>query len=238
MLLGHELTLNPFYSTDAYRELARLPLEERIAALRLPEVRARALAEPVDPDPANVLGRMVRDYPRMYVLGDPPNYEPLPEDSIAARAERAGVSPDAVAYDLLLEGDGRNMLYYALANYTRGSLEDCLAMMRHPGSVLGLGDGGAHCATICDGSLPTFMLTHWTRDRSRGERLPRDGARRHRRLPRRRGDRRAARAAGARAAAARGALSAATRTPSPATRDTRAACRARRAYRISARACP
>ena len=172
MLLGHELTLNPFYSTEAYRELARLPLEERISALRLPEVRARVLAEPVDPDPANVLGRMVRDYLRMYVLGDPPDYEPLPEDSIAARAERASVGPDALAYDLMLEGGGRNMLYYALANYGRGSLEDCLAMMRHPGTVLGLGDGGAHCATICDGSLPTFMLTHWTRDRSRGKRLP------------------------------------------------------------------
>jgi N-acyl-D-aspartate/D-glutamate deacylase len=172
MLLGHELTLNPFYSTNTYQSLAHLPLDERIAMLRLPEVRARMLAEPVDPDPANVLGRMVRDYARMYVLGDPPNYEPRPEDSIAARAERAGVSPDALAYELMLGREGRATLYYALANYTRGSLEDCLAMMRHPGTVLGLGDGGAHCGTICDGSLPTFMLSHWGRDRSRGERLP------------------------------------------------------------------
>ncbi len=171
MLLGHELTLNPFYTTDAYRSLAHLPLAERIAQLRRPEMRTRVLSEPGERDPANVLGWMVRDYERMYVLGDPPNYEPLPETSIAARARQRGVSPDEVAYDLLLEGDGRNMLYYALANYTGGSLDCSLTMMQHPGTVLGLGDGGAHCGTICDGSLPTFMLTHWGRDRTRGTRL-------------------------------------------------------------------
>ncbi len=172
LLFGHDLTLNPFYSTDTYRALARLPLEGRIAELRLPEVRARMLAEPVDPNPANVLGRMVRDFERMFLLGDPPDYEPSPEASIAAQARRRGVSPEALAYDLMLERDGRNMLYYAAANYTHGSLDSCLAMMRHRGSVLGLGDGGAHCGTICDGSFPTFMLTHWARDRARGERLP------------------------------------------------------------------
>lgn len=172
LLFGHDLTLNPFYSTDTYRALARLPLEGRIAELRLPEVRARVLAEPVDPNPANVLGLMVRDFERMFLLGDPPDYEPSPEASIAAQARRRGVSPEALAYDLMLERDGRNMLYYAAANYTHGSLDSCLAMMRHRGSVLGLGDGGAHCGTICDGSFPTFMLTHWARDRARGERLP------------------------------------------------------------------
>lgn len=172
MLFGHELTLNPFYTTQAYRELAKLPLAERVAHLRRPEARARVLAEPVDRDPANVLGRMVRDYEHMYQLGDPPDYEPAPESSIAARARRGGIGADELAYDLMLERDGRATLYYALANYARGSLDSCLAMMRHPGTVLGLGDGGAHCGTICDGSLPTFMLTHWARDRSRGERLP------------------------------------------------------------------
>lgn len=172
VLFGHELTLNPFYSTRAYRALAHLPLEERIAQLHLPEVRARILADPVDPDPANVLGRMVRDFERMFLLGDPPDYEPSPEASIATQARRRGVSPEALAYDLMLEHHGRNMLYYAIANYAHGSLDSCLAMMRHRGSVLGLGDGGAHCGTICDASVPTFMLTHWARDRARGERLP------------------------------------------------------------------
>jgi N-acyl-D-aspartate/D-glutamate deacylase len=172
MLFGHELTLNPFYSTQAYLALSRLPFAERIARLRDPALRTRILSEPIDADPANVLGRMVRDFDRMFVLGDPPDYEPLPETSIAAQARRRGIAPEVLAYDLLLERDGHAMLYYALANYSRGSLDSCLAMMQHPGSVLGLGDGGAHCGTICDGSLPTFMLTHWARDRKAGERLP------------------------------------------------------------------
>ena len=172
MLFGHEVTLNPFYTTQTYRRLAGLALAERVAQLRRPETRARMLAEPVDRDPANVLGRMVRDFEHMFLLGDPPDYEPLPENSIAAQARRRGIGSDELAYDLMLERDGRVMLYYALANYSHGSLDSCLAMMRHSGTVLGLGDGGAHCGTICDGSLPTFMLTHWGRDRSRGERLP------------------------------------------------------------------
>lgn len=172
LLFGHELTLNPFYSTETYRALAHLPLERRVAQLRLPEVRARMIAEPVDPDPANVLGRLVRDFEHMFLLGDPPDYEPSPEESIAAQARRRDVSPEALAYDLMLERDGRNLLYYAIANYANGSLDTCLSMMQHSGAVLGLGDGGAHCGTICDGSAPTFMLTHWARDRTRGARLP------------------------------------------------------------------
>jgi N-acyl-D-aspartate/D-glutamate deacylase len=171
LLFGHELTLNPFYTTRTYRELAKLPFAERVAALRRPEVRARILAEPIDTDPANVLGRMVRAFDLMYQLGDPPNYEPLPETSIAARARRLGVAPETLAYDLMLEEDGHSLLYHPIANYGAGSLDTCLEMMEHPGSVLGLGDGGAHCGTICDGSLPTFMLTHWARDRRRGRRL-------------------------------------------------------------------
>jgi N-acyl-D-aspartate/D-glutamate deacylase len=171
LVFGHELTLNPFYSVESYRALSHLPFDERIAQLRRPEVRARVLGEPIDSNPSNVLGRMVRDFAGMFLLGDPPDYEPASETSIAAEARRRGVSPESLAYDLLLERDGRNLLYYAIANYAHGSLDSCLAMMQHPGSVLGLGDGGAHCGTICDGSAPTFMLTHWARDRRRGERL-------------------------------------------------------------------
>ncbi len=171
LLFGHELTLNPFFSTESYLALASLPFAERIAALRRPEVRARILAEPIDPDPANVLGRMVRDFNRMFALGDPPDYEPALEDSIAAQARRRGCSPESLAYDLMLEQDGNGLLYYTAANFAQGSLESCLAMMRHEGSIIGLGDGGAHCGTICDGSYPTFLLTHWARDRMQGDRL-------------------------------------------------------------------
>jgi N-acyl-D-aspartate/D-glutamate deacylase len=171
MLLGHELSLNPFYTTPSYTALAPLPFEARMAALRDPALRERILAEPVDADPTAVLGRMVRRFDDMYLLTDPPDYEPAPDRSIAALARRRGTTPEAVAYDALLERDGHQLLYLAAANYVEGSLDHCLEMMRHPHTVLGLGDGGAHCGTICDGSYPTFMLTHWARDR-RGDRLP------------------------------------------------------------------
>jgi N-acyl-D-aspartate/D-glutamate deacylase len=172
IILGHELTLNPFYTTGSYAKLASLPLEEKLRELGKPGTRARILAESVDPDPAIVLGRLVRDFEHMFLLGDPPDYEQPFEQSIAARARLLGVAPEALAYDLMMEHEGRNTLYVTLCNYVHGSLDSSLAMMRHPGAVLGLGDGGAHCGTICDGSHPTFMLTHWVRDRKRGERLP------------------------------------------------------------------
>lgn len=171
VLLGHELTLNTFYTCESYIRLADLPFDEKIRELRRPETRARILAESADPDPTIVLGRLARDFGHMFLLGDPPDYEQPFEQSIAARAQRLGVTPEELAYDLMLERDGRNNLYVTLCNYEYGSLESSMQMMRHPGAVLGLGDGGAHCGTICDGSYPTFMLTHWVRDRERGERL-------------------------------------------------------------------
>ncbi len=172
VLLGHELTLNTFYTCESYKDLAGLPFAERIQALGNPELKARILAESADPDPTIVLGRLAREFDHMFILGDPPDYEQPFEQSIAAQARRAGVTPEELVYDLMLERGGRNNLYVTLCNYEYGSLDSSLAMMQHPGAVLGLGDGGAHCGTICDGSDPTFMLTHWVRDRSRGERLP------------------------------------------------------------------
>jgi len=171
MLLGHELTLNPFYTTPTYEALAKLPFDARIAELRNPDVRQRIIAEPADDDPTNVLGRLVRRFDDMYPLGEPPNYEPDPQTSIAAQARSQGGTPESVAYDTMLRNAGRAQLFLAAANYAGKSLETCLEMMRHPHTILGLGDAGAHCGTICDGSYPTFMLTHWARDRQ-GERLP------------------------------------------------------------------
>ncbi|HEY4138857.1 MAG TPA: amidohydrolase family protein [Casimicrobiaceae bacterium] len=118
-----------------------------------------------------MIGRLAREFDHMFILGDPPDYEQPLEQTIEARARRLGVTPTELAYDLLLENDGHNALYVTLGNYEHGSLDSSLAMMRHPGAVLGLGDGGAHCGTICDGSYPTFMLTHWVRDRTRGARM-------------------------------------------------------------------
>lgn len=172
VMLGHELTLNTFYTCPSYVALAGLPFEEKIRELRRADMRARILAESADPDPAIVLGRLAREFDHMFLLGDPPDYEQPFEQSILARARRLRVAPEELVYDLMLERDGRNSLYVTLCNYENGSLESSREMMQHAGSVLGLGDGGAHCGTICDGSYPTFMLTHWVRDRKRGERLP------------------------------------------------------------------
>lgn len=172
IILGHELTLNPFYSTAAYRRLSALPFDERIVQLRQPETRAQILAEATESNPQMVLGRLVQDFAHMYILGDPPDYEQPPTQSIAALARAAGVTPQEFVYDHLLQKGGRETLYVTLSNYVYDSLDSTHEMMLHPHTVLGLGDGGAHCGTICDGSLPTFMLTHWVRDRQRGARLP------------------------------------------------------------------
>src|SRR5262249_46284385 len=169
--LGHDATLNPFGGCACYRSIAALPLAERVAELRQASVRQAILGEFGDGRAKSRSGAFL-DFRNMYVLGDPPDYEQEPSRSIAAQAERAGVSPAAFAYDRLLEDDGRAMLYFPFLNYADGSLEPSLEMMRHPNAVLGLGDGGAHLGTICDASFPTHMLTHWTRDRRRGAKLP------------------------------------------------------------------
>jgi len=171
-ILGHELTLNPFYSTETYRSLAHLPFEARIAKLRDPGIRARIIDEPPDPDPVNFLGRQVRGFETMFQLGDPPDYEQPPEASIAAQARARGIRPEALAYDLMLERGGRNQLYLAVANYGGGSLDASYEMLRQPNIVPGLGDGGAHYGTICDSSYSTYLLAHWARDRKRGPLLP------------------------------------------------------------------
>ena len=169
VMLGHQLTLNPFYSTASYLALAALPLDERLEALRRPGVRAAILSEAMDPNPALLHGTLVRNFDTMFELGSPPDYEQPPENSIAARAAAAAVTPEALAYDLMLRPDA--MLYLAMANYPNGNLDAVGAMLRHRDVVPGLGDGGAHCGTICDGSYSTYSLIHWGRDRAEG-RLP------------------------------------------------------------------
>ena len=164
MVIGHELSVNPFCLCPSYQALARLPLDERLSALRDPSVRERLLNEkPLDPvAPLAVMGRY---FERMFPLGDPPNYEPPMSQSIAAIARSKGVRPEEVAYDLLLEKDGRAKLYVILTNYAAGNLDCVLEMMNSDETILGLGDGGAHYGMICDSGYPTFVLTHWTRDR-------------------------------------------------------------------------
>ena len=139
--------------------------------MRDPALRARLLAE--QPGPNLPIAQFITaSLHKLFPLGDPPDYEPPPERSVKAIAEREGRSPQEVAYDLLLRREGRELLYFPLLNYAGGDFEAIREMMLHPQAVIGLSDGGAHCGIICDASMPTFLLTHWVRDRRRGPRLP------------------------------------------------------------------
>jgi N-acyl-D-aspartate/D-glutamate deacylase len=168
LVLGLETSVHPFSSHPAYREIARLPLAERCARLRTPELRHR-LAH--DAKPAGGFMASLQNWDNVFALEPVPDYEPQPRQSLLARAAAAGVAPALAALDAMLERGGHGLLYVPILNYADGSLDPSLEMMQHPRSVLGLGDGGAHVGMICDASLPTFMMTHWTRDRRRGERL-------------------------------------------------------------------
>jgi N-acyl-D-aspartate/D-glutamate deacylase len=162
-LFGLQATFSPFATNPAYAEVADLPFDERLAALLDPAVRARILAAEKPAD----AGR----FDDLYLLGDPPDYEQPPEHSIGGRASSEGRPPAELAYDAMVADGGTGFLYFPFANYVDGDFEAIREMLLHPQTLVGLGDGGAHVGTICDGSNVTTMLTHWTRDRTRGERL-------------------------------------------------------------------
>ena len=170
VLLGLDATVNPFGSHPAYRPIAHLPAGERASRLRNDATLRRAL---IDDRPDNGFSRWI-DYAlgRTYELGEKLDYEPHPVTSVRARAEAAGVSPWEVALDLLAAGNGDALLLYTFENYSNGSLDDVAEMLADPYTICGIGDAGAHVGTICDASYPTFLLTHWGRDRSRGGRFP------------------------------------------------------------------
>ena len=171
MLFGLESSLHPFASHPTWRDLADRSPADRAARLRDPQVRARLLAE--EPTTANPVARaLMSRWDQMFRLGAPPDYEPTPEPSAAALARREGRQPAAVTLDWMLEGDGTGLVFAPLASYVDRNHDAIREMVTHPTSVLGLSDGGAHCGLICDGSMPTSLLTHWVRDRTRGERLP------------------------------------------------------------------
>jgi len=176
VLLGFSTSLNPFTPKPSFAALAELPAKERLARLRDPALRRRIIGEANDPRRMEVLTPLQREivtrWDRQYPLGDPPDYEPTDERSIAAMAGRAQQSPAAFCYDYLLEGDGTRMLFFPITNYVHGDHGVVHRMLTDPATLLGLGDGGAHCGIICDASVPSFMLTHWVRDRVRGPRLP------------------------------------------------------------------
>ncbi|WP_337189212.1 amidohydrolase family protein [Phenylobacterium sp.] len=171
VLFGLELTINPFTQNPSYQGIRSLPLAERVARLRDPEFRRTLLAEEAG-DRRGFAGTQPRNWDKMFLMGEIPDYEPTADQTVAAVAARAGLDPAEVALDHMLADDGRGMLYLPFLNYASGSLDPAYEMLNHPQVVPGLSDGGAHVGMICDGSFPTTNLVHWTRDRTRGPKLP------------------------------------------------------------------
>jgi N-acyl-D-aspartate/D-glutamate deacylase len=172
LILGLECTLNPFLTNPVYREIADLPHANKVALLREPEFRNRLLAEAGERSKAKLGGNLIARFDLLFEMQDEPDYEPTLDDSIAAHAARAGTSPEEYALDAMVHNGGRNdgkgLLYLPFLNYVDGNLDGVHEMLAHPHTVPGLGDGGAHVGTICDGSFPTTLLAYWGRDRTRG----------------------------------------------------------------------
>jgi N-acyl-D-amino-acid deacylase len=173
MVLGWQSTVHPFVQKAAYRAIAALPFAERLVRLKDPAVREAILSEVVPPPPG-IGALLTHAFGNMFRLERDGrlDYEPRPEDSLAAEAERTGVSPQAILYDMLMENDGRGYIYLPLLNYSKFNFDHIAEMMNHEATILSLSDGGAHCGVICDASFPTYMLSYWVRDRERGVRLP------------------------------------------------------------------
>lgn len=172
ILNGLRTTLNLFIAKPTYRAIRHLPHDQLVAELRKPDVREKILTEPfikvseIDKSAPPQIDQAVAGLEfvsaRFYELGDPPNYEPRPEDSIYARAKARGVSVLEEIYDVMLKHDGEGLIYFPIFNYMQGSLETTAKMIRHPAAHMGLGDGGAHVGTISDAAWTTFFLQHWT----------------------------------------------------------------------------
>ena len=175
-LLSGWQTSHPFMRRPTYRATEHLGIEERVERLREPAVRAAILSESDGERRGGMhegVGALVaRMLDQLYVLGNPPDYEPRPDRSIAAIAAAAGVDMAEAAYDAFCAEDGQALLMVPLFNYVDGTHDVIREQLTHPRAVVGLSDGGAHCGLICDASMPTTMISHWTRDRSRGEQLP------------------------------------------------------------------
>ncbi len=165
VLYGLQLTLHPFRGCPTYEAIEHLPIAARAAEMRKPGVRAAILAEvdlPLDPK----YPRFVREIQLCYAMAETPDYAPAETDRFDNIAARRGCSVYEVAYDALLADDGEGILYFPARNYTYYNLDVVHDMLTREETVLGLGDGGAHVGSICDGSMQTFLLTYWTRDRA------------------------------------------------------------------------
>jgi len=181
VFLGLQCTFHPFMGFPAYKEIAHLPLEERVAVMKTPEFKAKILSQKSDklagpgssiPPIADLLiENMEFVASKLFTLSENPDYEQPPENAVAARAQARGVSVWEQLFDTVIARDGRELIYMPIYNYTELSYDNVKTMMDHPLALMGLSDGGAHVGTVCDASFPTYLLSYWTRDRVRGERI-------------------------------------------------------------------
>jgi len=175
VMLGIDTALNPFSIRPSWNAMLQLPVAERVKRMQDPAFRAQVLNEAPSPELLNRLSqfrqRITTGWHRMFPMSDPPNYEPEEKDSIAAMAARSNHSPDEVAYDYLAGGADK-FLFYPIVGYNQDNMEPIREMLTDDATILGLSDGGAHCSSIVDASVPSWMLIHWARDRSRGPKLP------------------------------------------------------------------
>ena len=171
VLHGLQSNFHIFVGHPTWRsDLAHLPLAEKVRAMRSPDLRERLLAEESKIRPmGNSIDQLLW---RIFPLSDMPNYEPDREHSVAGMAETAGISPVAMMYDLLLRDDGKELFYQPLGGYLTYNFDFFRKNMEHPNVLFGLSDGGAHCGVIADAGMPTFIMTHWGRDRTKGSRFP------------------------------------------------------------------
>ena len=173
ILHGLTSSFHMFAGHPTYRrEIAHLPLDEKVAAMKRPDIREALLGEdstfksgPMAADPSEFLYRV-------FPLGERPNYEPDRSGSVAGLAEAAGVTPMEMMYDLLIRDGGTELFYQPLGGYFTYNFDFFRKNMQHPNVLFGLSDGGAHCGVIADAGMPTFILTHWARDRTKGEQFP------------------------------------------------------------------
>ncbi len=175
VLLGMQATANPFAFCASYGELGFAPIEEKLTALRDPERKRRILAEHAEIvatlEPG-IVQQIMSGFDITFRLSDPVDYEMDRDWSIAAEARRDGADPASMVYDLLLERDGTQLLYLPLFNFAHGNFDDIHEMITSPNTLFGLSDAGAHCGAICDASMTTSSMTVWSRDRSRGDKVP------------------------------------------------------------------
>ena len=160
VMLGLQGSRNVFSECPGYLAIADLSLPQRVAAMRAPGMKQRLLRE-LQEFRHTRLGQRLVEFSNMFPFGNPPNYDPGRDSSVAAIAARTGQRADELAYDLMLADEGHGILYSPFANYAGGNLDVCAEMLTDPHTVPGLGDGGAHVALVCDASFTTFLLTHW-----------------------------------------------------------------------------